>query len=135
MSDNVFLDKTPKPTSARLSKVLGARAGYWKELKRHVPGPTVEEWKHYGKGGWTLKLFRGRRNLLFLSARKGYFYVSFVFGDTAVAAAEQSDLPAALVEQLVTARKYAEGRGIRIAVKSRKDLEHAKGLLDLKLRA
>jgi len=133
MSENVFLDKASKPTAARLARTLGARAAYWDELKRHVPGPVVEEWKHYGKSGWTLKLFRGKRNLLFASARKGYFYVSFVFGDKAVTAARKSDLPAALVDELVTARKFAEGRGIRIAVKSRKDLEHAKGLLALKL--
>lgn len=135
MQENVFLDKTPKPTPALFARALGARAKYWDELKGHVPGPVVEEWKHYGKGGWVLKLFRGKRNLLFLSARRGYFYVSFVFGDRAVALAQASDLDADLVAELVAARKFAEGRGIRIAVKSRRALEQAKRLLDIKLAA
>ena len=135
MSENVFLDKTPKPTPALFVKALGARAKYWDELKAHVPGPVVEEWKHYGKGGWVLKLFRGKRNLLFLSARKGYFFVSFVLGDKAVAFAQSSGLEADLLEQLLAARKFAEGRGIRIEVKSRRALEQAKRLLDIKLHA
>jgi len=135
MSENLFLDKTPRPTPALFAGALGARAKYWDELKAHVPGPVVEEWKHYGKGGWVLKLFRGKRNLLFVSARRGYFYVSFVLGDKAVAAARQSKLSPALVEELVNARRFAEGRGIRIAVKSRRALEQAKILLDIKLGA
>ncbi len=135
MTENIFLDTSPKPTSARLAKALGTRAKYWDELKAHVPGPVVEEWKHYGKGGWVLKLFRGKRNLLFLSARKGYFYVSFVLGDKAVAFAQSTGLEADLLEQLLAARKFAEGRGIRIAVTSRRALEQAKTLMDVKLNA
>ena len=133
---NVFLDKASKPTAIRLAKALGTRARYWDELKRHVQGPVVEEWKHYGKTiGWTLKLLRGKRNLLFLTACHYHFIVSFVLGDRAVAAAEQSGLPADLVRQLVNARRYAEGRGIRVTVKSRRALEQAKTLIDIKLEA
>jgi len=135
MSENLFLDKIPKPTPALFARALGARAKYWDELKAHVPGPVVEEWKHYGKGGWALKLFRGKRNLLFVSARRGYFYVSFVLGDKAVALARTSNLDPDLLDELLGARKFAEGRGIRIAVKSRRALEQAKRLLDIKLAA
>jgi hypothetical protein len=35
--------------------------------------------------------------------------------------------------ELKNARKYAEGRAIRIEVKSRKDLEHVKKLIDIKI--
>ena len=133
MDENVFLDKTPKPTPTLFARALGARATYWDELKAHVPGPVVEEWKHYGKGGWLLKLFRGKRNLLFVSARQGYFDVSFVLGDRAVALARTSDLDADVLAALLAARTFAEGRGIRIAVKSRRALEQAKRLLDIKL--
>jgi hypothetical protein len=49
-----------------------------------------------------------------------------------VEAATVSRLPVELVRQLVDARKYAEGRGIRIDVKSRRALENAKILLDVK---
>jgi hypothetical protein len=136
MTENAFLDKSVQPTAALLSESLGPRAKYLDELKRQVPGPLVEQWKYYGKTiGWTLKLLQGKRNLCFIVARKNYFTVSFVFGDKAVAAVRQSRLPADLVQQLLDARKYVEGRGIRIEVKSHRALEHAKILLDIKQSA
>jgi hypothetical protein len=134
VTGNVFIDKASRPTSALLAETLGARSRYWDELKRYIREPVIEEWKYYGKTiGWTLKLLRGKRNLLFLTASKGSFTVSFVLGDRAVAAAQRSNLPVHLVQQLVDAKRYVEGRGIRIEVKSRRALENAKTLLEVKL--
>jgi hypothetical protein len=133
MTANVFLDKARAPTPAQIAKTLRVRAKYWNELKAHVAAPVVEEWKYYGKTiGWTMKLLLGKRNLCFVTASDGYFIVSFILGDRAVEAATVSRLPVELVRQLVDARKYAEGRGIRIDVKSRRALENAKILLDVK---
>lgn len=133
MSDNVFLDKAVPPTPEVVAKALGTRAAYLEELKQHIQGPLVEEWKYYGKTlGWTLKLLRGRRNLCFVAMCRGCFAVGFVFGDKAVKAAQQSALPPDLVQELVGARRYVEGRGIQIVVKSRRALAHAKLLLDIK---
>lgn len=130
---NVFLDKAHAPTSQEFAVALRSRAKYWHELKAHVAAPVVEEWKYYGKKyGWTLKLLVKKRNLCFMSGRDGYFVVAFVFGDKAVKAAAASRLPRELVQQLVDAKKYMEGRGIRIEVKSRRALENAKILLDIK---
>ena len=135
MTQNVFLEKSLPPTPAHLAKSLGTRARYLEDLKLHIPGPIVEEWKYYGKTiGWTLKLILGKRNLCFIVVCKGFFAISFVFGDKAIRAIEQSGLPADLVQQLVNARRYVEGRGIRLEVKSRRVLEHAKALLDIKQR-
>ncbi|MHB1312040.1 MAG: DUF3788 family protein [Gemmatimonadaceae bacterium] len=130
---NAFLDGTHAPARRELDEVLGARAEYWHELTAHVAPPPTEAWKYYGKKyGWTLKLLVKKRNLCFLTARDGWFVVGFVFGDRAVPAVVASALPRALVQELVDARKYAEGRGIRIEVKSRRALEHALILLDIK---
>jgi hypothetical protein len=120
-------------SAPQFAKAVGVRSRYWKELKLHVHAPVVEEWKYYGKTiGWTLKLFLGKRNLCFVTACDRYFAISFVLGDKAVEAAKASALPVELVQQLVNARKYVEGRGIRIEVKSRRTLEHAKMLFDIK---
>lgn len=133
MTANVFLDKAQAPTPSMVAHALGARARYLHELKHHVQAPLVEEWKYYGKSlGWTLKLLLGKRNLCFVIAADGYFAISFVLGDKAVEAAKGSRLPAELVQQLVDAKRYVEGRGIRIEVRSRRALEHAKILLDVK---
>ena len=134
MTKNVFLEKAIKPTPALLAKALGARLKYWKELKAHVQGSTVEEWKFYGKTiGWTLKLLLGKKNLFFVTACDGFFAISFVLGDKGVSIAQQSTLPEDLIQRLVNAKKYAEGRGIRIEVKLHHDLEQAKTLVDIKI--
>ena len=129
---NLFLDKDSKPTRDQLASALGTRFAYWEEFCSYVPGAVVE-WKHYGKMiGWTMKLFQKERNLCFMTAYQGYFAVAFVLGDKAVTLAKESALPAEMVRELVNARKYAEGRGIRFDVKSRRALEHAKLLIDIK---
>lgn len=133
MDTNVFLDRSSPPTPGLLAKTLGVRLRYLDELKLHLPESIVEEWKYYGKTiGWTLKLLLGNRNLCFIVARRGYFTIAFTFGEKAVRAVEQSSLPKRLVQELLHAKKYVEGRGVRIEVKSRHALDNAKTLLDIK---
>lgn len=133
MSQNYFLDKAIKPTPARVAEALGGRYKYWVELKQHVGNKASEEWKYYGKTiGWTCKLLCGKKNLLFMSARDGFFVISFLLGDKGVFIAQQSMLASELIRQLVEARKYVEGRGIRIEVKSRRALAQVKILAGIK---
>ena len=90
---------------------------------------SIEEWKYYGpKSGWTLKTLRKKRNLFFFTPHQGYFRIAFVFGDRAVAEILISDLPKAMIEEVKNAKKYAEGRGIRIDVKTRRDVNLSKNL-------
>jgi hypothetical protein len=137
MSASVFADKAAKPDGPMLAKALGKSYPLWREIKEHLKveyGDLTEEWKFYGqKSGWILKTLRKKRNLFFFVPLEGSFSVSFVFGDKAVAAAEQSDLPRSLVAELKSARKYAEGRGLRIDVKSATDVEHIKKLVEIKV--
>lgn len=137
MSDNTFADKAVKPNDAMLSEVLGKSVAYWNAIKSHIRsnhGEFLEEWKFYGeKSGWVLKMLRKKRNLFFLFPSNGFFTVAFVLGDRALSAAEKSDLPKAIVEALKKARKYAEGRGIRIEVKSPADVEYVRKLIDIKV--
>jgi hypothetical protein len=51
----------------------------------------------------------------------------------AVTAVEKSDLPHELITELKNARKYAEGRGLRIDVKNSTDVEHIKKLVEIKV--
>jgi hypothetical protein len=71
--------------------------------------------------------------LFFFIPLKSCFQVSFVFGDRAVAAVEKSGLPNKLITELKDARKYAEGRGLRIDVKSSADVENIKKLMEIKV--
>ena len=117
---SIFLDKTHQPDEKELSSALGPTYAYWKAIrlaleKRH--GSIAEEWKFYGKSsGWTMKVLLKKRNLFFMAPYEKYFRIAFVFGDKAVAAIERSDLPKHLIRELVGAKRYVEGRGLRIDV-------------------
>jgi hypothetical protein len=137
MAVSVFDDKAAEPTDQMLTKALGKSNRLWREVKKHLKaqyGELTDEWKFYGqKTGWLLKTLRKKRNLFFFIPLEGSFRVSFVFGDKAVAAAEQSDLPAELITELKNARKYAEGRGLQIDVERAADVEHIKKLVEIKV--
>ena len=137
MSASIFGDKTEEPTDLTLSKALGDSNRLWRQIKKHLKteyGDLIEEWKFYGqKNGWLLKTLRKKRNLFFFIPLEGSFKLSFVFGDKAVAAAEQSNLPQDLFTTLKNARKYAEGRGLQIEVKSSDDVENIKILVRTKV--
>lgn len=132
----VFPDKTRQPTLDDFVAVIGGAARAWaRTLDRleAAQGPLRLEWKHYGKSsGWTLKVFKGSRNLCFISPRTGAFVASFVMGDAAVAAVEASSLPAPVIAELAGARRYAEGRGVRVEVRTLKDAEHVVVLAGIK---
>lgn len=123
---NIFNDKSDKPDSKKLSAVLGSSFPLWEEIKSSVEkehGAVDEEWKFYGaKIGWTLKLLLNKRNLFFFTAHDRYFILSFVFGEKAVKEVEKSDVPEKIKSDLKNARKYAEGRGVRVEVKKRSQI-------------
>jgi len=137
MAANVFIDKLAKPDDQALVRALGKTYPLWAEIEKHIAttlGKSVEEWKYYGlKSGWTMKTLYKKRNLFFFTACEGYFRIAFVFGDRAVAEILKSDLPKAVIEEITNAKKYAEGRGIRIDVKTRRDVESVKKLIAIKV--
>jgi hypothetical protein len=137
MAASVFEDKATMPDDKMLAKALGNSNRLWQDIKKHLKaeyGELIEEWKFYGqKSGWILKTLRKKRNLFFFIPLKGSFQVSFVFGDKAVAAVEKSGLPNGLITELKNARKYAEGRGLRIDVKNSADVEHINKLVEIKV--
>jgi hypothetical protein len=137
MSANVFIDKLAKPDDQALVRALGTTYPLWAEIEKHVAtehSESTEEWKYYGpKSGWTLKTLRKKRNLFFFTPYQGYFLIAFVFGDRAVAEILKSDLPKAMIEEVTNAKKYAEGRGLRVEVKTRRDVESVKKLISIKV--
>ena len=137
MSDVIFNDKMRQPNNRKLATTLGPAFKYWIQIKNQLEtahGELVEEWKFYNeKSGWTLKLLHQKRNLFFFTPCDKHFRLSFVFGDRAVSAVEKSGLPQQWISELTNARKYAEGRGLRIKIKSRKDIDHIIELVRIKI--
>jgi len=138
MSTSFFDDKSNPPDEIDLAAALGDTRTFWRDIRSLLEdhyGPLVEDWKFYSKkSGWIMKLLRRKRNLFFSTPMDGYFNVSFVFGDKAVARVQESCLPEDIVSNLVNARKYAEGRGVQIEVRAPEDVEHIVTLTGIKLQ-
>ncbi len=134
---SVFIDKNIKPDNKIVADTLGSSYKLWEKIKISLTtnyGNLNEDWKFYGqKIGWTLKLLYKKRNLFFLTPYENYFQIAFVFGDKAVAVIEKSDLPENIIDEIINARKYAEGRGLRIPVKKQNDVKIVLKLAEIKI--
>jgi hypothetical protein len=137
MLPNAFIDKPEKPTDQELAGELGPAKARWDQLLADLEEEhniVTQEWNSYSrKAGWSLRLKRGKRTILYLSPCRGYFRASFALGDKAVQAARQSRLPEQVIKMINEAKRYAEGTGVRIDVNGAKDLALVKKLAALKL--
>jgi hypothetical protein len=133
----ILLDKSISPGDQLLKDTLGTSFKLWEEIKKGIIGlysPVTEEWKYYGaKSGWTMKLLYKKRNLFFFIPSEKYFTLGFVFGDKAVKEVEKSSLPKPMIEELLNAKKYAEGRGLRVVIKKKGDLKDVFELVRIKI--
>lgn len=92
-------------------------------------GAPITEWKAYSKKiPPALRVAKGKRTIVWLSVREGFFLAFYVLGEKAVAAA-----PAELAPLLADAPRYPEGRGVRVEVKSAAELPLLRRLTALKL--
>ncbi|HWR15614.1 MAG TPA: DUF3788 domain-containing protein [Terriglobales bacterium] len=135
---NAFVGRKDKPTPTEVTTALGSSAAAWEELtawlaeRHHV---DIQEWKSYSpKYGWSAQLKLKKRTILHVSPCSGCFRVMFILGDRAVTAAKNSKLSKKLAELLAKAPRYPEGTGIRLDVKSTKDLAPVRKLAEIKLQ-
>jgi len=137
MSEVIFNDKNKKPGNKILTDKIRKNFNYWEEIKKHVKEKydnISEEWKFYGKNyGWQLKTFLKKRNLFFLIPYENFFNIVFVFGNKAVEEIEISKISKELIDKVVNAKKYAEGRGLLIEVKNKKYIADIKKLIEIKI--
>jgi hypothetical protein len=134
---SIFVDKSRPPQDDDLAAMLGNTFVFWKDLKRLIASrfaPLSIEWGFSSKKtGWGLRLKREKRTILYMTPCKGYFMVSFALGEKAVEAARKSDLPASVLKVIDSAKKYAEGRGVRLEVRSAEDVRNAEKLAVIKM--
>ena len=137
MYQSAFTEREHEPDSELLVNVLGASHPLWQEIKEHLNqtfGEIVEEWKFYGlKSGWVLKMLKKKRNLFFFIPMQSFFVISFVFGDKAVNQILETDFPDEIKSAIRNARKYVEGRGLPIEVRSEDEVEQVKTLVEIKV--
>ena len=133
---NAFIGQTTQPTPEQVSAALGESNEVWKTLLEWLAeqGVSAEEWKSISpKYGWSLRPKLKKRTIVHLAPCNGCFRVVFILGDRAVAAARQSDLSKDVLKLLDEATRYAEGTGIRLVVRQKKDLAAVRKLALIKL--
>jgi hypothetical protein len=137
MALSAFNDKSSTPRSKELKETLGRSSTLWDRLREHLVSeyqPLTDKWVMYSeKWGWSLQLKRKKRTILYMTPCKKHFLVGFVLGEKAVKAAHESDLPEPVLTMMDSATKYVEGRGVRIEVRTKKDLETTKKLAAIKM--
>ena len=134
---NAFIGRTAKPTDDELAAALGPAKPLWDGLVGDLAaehGVADAEWSSYSpKAGWSLRMKRGKRTIVWLSPHEGCFQVTFILGGKAVAAARECGLPARILKALDEAPKYPEGTGLRLLVKGPRDIPAIGKLAAVKL--
>jgi len=127
MALSVFDDKEKPPGKKDVEAALDRTAKIWAQLIEHLKAhydPAVEEWCFAGKKwGWSLRVKRKKRAILYLTPKKGFFHVGFALGEKAVNAALEMNLPKKVLDAIEEAPRYAEGRGVRLDVRKITDLK------------
>ena len=138
IAPNAFIGRTAIPLDEDLSAALGpsARAAWDQLVAALAERYRVDglEWNSYSpKAGWSLRLRRGKRTILYLAPCRGSFLAAFALSAKAVDGARQSDLPPQILEIIAQARRYAEGTAVRIPVVRPSELGAVLQLAALKL--
>lgn len=136
-SQNAFAGRAKKPSQGDSESVLGASYRLWtqlvSDLKRDL-NLDGADWHSSGvKYGWSYRLQRKQRNIVYLGPRASMFVAAFVFGDKAVTVIRKSELPECVLKMLAEAKRYGEGTPLRIHVTKPEDLEVVKALARIKL--
>jgi len=137
MALSVFDDKARKPRDSELADVLGRTKKTWDDLQAALSreyDPIVAEWGFAGQNwGWSLRVKHKKRTILYLTPCKRYFMAGFALGEKAVKAAHKGDVPDAVLSLIEGAKKYAEGRGVRLEVRNKKDVSAVTKLAAIKM--
>src|SRR5512146_683311 len=111
---NAFIGKAAEPTHSEVEEVLGAKVKLWDEFiawMSEKEGVSDQEWKGIvvKKYGWSLRLKKKGRNIIYLSPGRDCFMASFILNDKALAEAKQAHLSKAVQDALEAAPRYPEG--------------------------
>lgn len=138
-ASNAFIGTAAAPTEKELASALGKNAkALWDRLVLEIgdeTGANVQQWNSYSpKHGWSLRLKRAKRNIVYLIPFTGAFQVAFTLGEKAMQAARSAKLPPRVVKIMEAAPKYVEGTGVRLDVERAEDVEIVKKLAMIKVK-
>jgi hypothetical protein len=135
---NAFIGNAERPTDAEGADVLGSKAKLWNEFIEWMSeqeGVSDQEWKGVvvKKYGWSLRLKKKGRNIVYLGPGTDCFMINFVLSDKALDEAKHAHLPKAVQDALATAPRYPEGNGLRFLVRRSGDLAAIRKIAAIKV--
>jgi hypothetical protein len=132
---SIFLNKNEMPGDDDLKTALGKTHKWWQAIKEYVllKYPRgVEKWS-CSNYGWSYKIMDKKRAIIYLLPRDQFFKVAFVFGQKATGIILQGNISNIIKQELKSAKVYAEGRGIRLAVTDDSLINDINELINIKL--
>ena len=131
------MNKATQPANQNLIEKLGSTYSIWSDLNLYLnetlKDPS-EEWNFPRKKyGWSFRMKRKKRNIIYFLPCAGFFKVAFVFGLKASGKVMLSNVSESIKTELKNAKVYAEGKGIRIDVKNNQILDDIKTLVQIKV--
>jgi hypothetical protein len=137
MALSVFEDQAQRPIPSDLKDVLGQAAGLWSQLVSRVAQnhPPIAELWHFGgsKYGWSLRLKRRDRIVLYLIPQRGHFLVGLVLGEKALEVIKKQDLPPDILAAVASSPRYGEGTGVRLPVATSRDVRAVEKMTTAKM--
>ncbi len=125
------------PSRQAVATTLGTAQAVWDALVDAVAarhGPVTSEWKPSKSDfGWMCVLRRRKRTVIYLTPEEGTVRAAIVLGERAANQALVSALPDDIKGRIREARHYAEGRGIRLPIRSTEELPAVMDLIALKM--
>ena len=138
MLTNAFMGKPEQPGDSELTAVLGPSRTLWDQLLDALSSEdSITGWDWHSssvKAGWSLRLRRQRRNIVYLLPGQGAFLAAFVFGDKALEAIRTAGFPRTVAALIDSAKKYPEGTGVRLDVRNSDDVATVKKLAAIKVK-
>jgi hypothetical protein len=132
-----FPEKSQIPTGDELKQKLGRTFSAWNQIQKLVLEKYPDgkaDWTYSGrKYGWNFRIKDKKRAIIYFLPREKHFKVAFVFGEKATDLVLKSDVDVSIRNELLQARRYAEGRGIRLDVRNKKASKDIEKLIDIKL--
>ena len=125
------------PDPREIAAVLGPSRALWERLVAGLIGQLGPLSDHWGfsraTGRWWLRLKRNQRTVVYLVPVPGHFQAAFALGEKACRAAKASGLPSSVLAAIDAAPMYPEGRGVRLEVRSARDVGAVEALAALKM--
>jgi len=124
------------PSATELTAVLGTAEIVWAgiiDAIRAQFAPLDLQWKpSKSEFGRICLLQHKKSTLVYLTPEKEEIRVAIVLGERAYTLAMASSIPEEIKKLFSEARPYAEGRGIRFLVKSKRDIPVVAKLVEIK---